>query len=485
MRHSFVLAIALSSLLFKSIAFEYESTSFTQTPVQVLSTSDTTHFKYPFVSRFLDSNYIALWGFYGDSDTAPITYKAYRRLLNATDLSVAGYDTDITLNITLISTPLFASSTDGYVAIAGVVNASTTTTTTNSSTNITTNITTNTTSIVVYVFKSDADEPSEIRAINIETTDTSADDSLSYTPHKLWFQDDYFYLLYAQSQYNVDYGLYLQAFERKSGDLKWASPAPISTNSLSGNANAQAAQQGDLIVCSWRRETEGQVVSVVVNMTDSDVAVTTDETVIATDSGTSKFAPTAAVYTESYYVIVLSQSTDGATTGFSVSFSGSNVTDTLGFALDTNYTTYSVSVASTYYNGWFVITRQSAESGTTITGTEETLQLYNYTSTASTNTSNTTNTTDTNTTDTTNTTTTTSNNTEFILVTDGSIIQGFTLPNQSYYVLILDSLDGQNGTWTAGYIGQVFTKISDSTWGAALKAVLGFVSTIIAFLLIF
>jgi hypothetical protein len=256
---------------------------------------------------------------------------------------------------------------------------------------------------------------------------------------------------------------------------------------LSGNVQAQVAQQGSTIVVSYRYDTQGQVV---VNTITTGGTIGSEVT-IATDAGNNEFAPAAVVYAENYYVVVLSQTANGLTSGFSVSYSGSNQTTTLGFALDTGFNSYSISASSAYFDGWFVITRQSKVNGNTVTANEETIQIYNYTQTitntsiASNTTNGTNGTNGSNVTTTTTTTTTSTAPIQEVLLTDGSVIQGFTLPNQSYFVFILDSETGETGKWTGGYLGQVFSSIDDSSFGSAMKAALTVVSAVVALLFVF
>ena len=466
-------ALTLSAMLLAAnAAYSYEAASFLEGPTQVLTAANDTNFKYPFVSRWIDSTYFALWGFYGDSDTAPITWNAVRRLVNTTDMTY-GNDTALPLNLTLISTPVFASSTHGYVAVAGVAETTTSTNTTDNATNATVTTNTTTTSIKVYIFSSDFENDNEVHAVTIGgTTNTT----LGYKIYKVWFQDNDFFVLYTVTVSNTDNTLFIAGFD-KNAKLEFTTPIALNTVTLTGNANVVAGGYDEDIVVAWRQDTQGQVVYVTL---DADHGKVSAETVVATDSGTTKFTPAAVAYSEEgYFTILLNQEVDGYNTGLTLSVSGSNTTTALSFALTTDATTFSVVDARGFYDGWFFISHELAETTGTVSGSSDNLYIYNYTETTTTNVTNST------TNETTTTSTTQKTNTNFLLTTDGTVLQGFTLPNQSYYVLIVDSTTGTDGAWTKGYIAQVFSQISDEQFGAVLKMAFSAVFAVVAMLFVF
>eukprot|EP00331_Platyophrya_macrostoma_P030311 CAMPEP_0176443660 /NCGR_PEP_ID=MMETSP0127-20121128/22570_1 /TAXON_ID=938130 /ORGANISM="Platyophrya macrostoma, Strain WH" /LENGTH=535 /DNA_ID=CAMNT_0017828961 /DNA_START=22 /DNA_END=1629 /DNA_ORIENTATION=- len=535
MTKAILVTVLLSAILLSGSALTFENSSFTEVPVDVLTSNDTTNFQNPFVSRYINSTYIALWGFNTASTAAPFTYNANLRLLFTDNLTANGNDTQLTLNMTFLEEPVFASSTDGYVAAVGTIqknvtvpvhyadnstnssnstndtndtNATNDTNTTNASnsTNTTTYVNVTETTVVAYIFSSDVKNVSKYAPISI-TLDMTTVNTTGFNIYDIWFHNGYFYVVYTQQSSGVDSAVYLVGFD-KDGNTKFSYPLQLNTVGLTGNAQVVAGQGNNTVVAAWKQATQGQIVYVSV---DLETSVVGPEITATTDSANVIFTPAEVVFSQNSYVVLAYQTSNGQTNALMVTYPNSNNTAQVDFALDNGYNTFIITASGQYFDGWFIITRQVTMNGNLLSATEETVQIYDYTGfitypnatdvNTTNSTDNTTNTTDNSTNGTNGTNSTnntlqsnssgvvlTGNSTqaayELSLLTNGIVVQGFTLPNQSYYVFAVDSL-ANTAQWQNGYIGQVFYKISNSNFGVMIRSAFSLLIALGAFLFMY
>lgn len=454
-----VTALFCALLSAASAVVVFQDSSFWGVPLRVLTNTDVTNFRYPFLGRYKNDQYVAMWGFFG-TGTSPVTYNAYLRLLDASTFTAVGNDTLVTLDANITSTPFFASSTDGYVVIAGV-KQEVVGTTTDTESGTTTDVTQ--TSVTATICSSDASN-SSVTTLTFGATTNSV---VNYTIYSVWFDTDYFFIAYTELVSNVESGVYLVGFKTDGTNLT-ASPLALNTVTLSGTSGLKANSNGSVLIAAWRKTTQAEVVYIELNL--ANTSAPGNETVLAKDTTTVEFYPASIIFAENYYVILLSQVTSDESVGLTVSYSGNTTTSTLNFTLGSDYNTFTISAGDKYYDGWFIITRQLAESGGTISATEETLQVYNYTDTSnSTNSSNA-------------STVITANNTQMMLLMDGSVTQGFLHPNSSYFIMVLNDYDGVTGSWTHAYVGQLFYKIS---FASVIQSVMTLMLAVATFFAIF
>lgn len=419
MKEPTVFACVLFTVLVASAhaAYSTTSSSFSIQPSQILSSTDT-NFKISstssvFLTRSINDTYIVLWGLVGSTDTVPV-YTTYRRYLDPTTFKSVGQDTTLAVRISSLSLPSYASSTNGWVALVSNKNDAN-----------------GYHQLYISTFLSSISDVTNVNTVMI-TANTGS--SNKYLVEQVWFQDSYFYVSYYQTDTALDpKQLFVQGFKNTDPSiLAFTSPVQLSTTSLSGgraNIKARCAKIPEYqnIFCMWRIPTK--ILYAILDISQS--APTASETTLVSDNGGISYTPNSVIPASNYYIILIDQS-GGATTGFTFQIStGSSLSINLGnipITLGSSFSALYVDAASAFYNGWFLITRQTDATPTT---SQNSIQPYLNSSTV--------------------------NGTARTLVADGSILQGLSLSDQAYYVLISDKPSG--GTFTNAYLGQVYSRI--------------------------
>lgn len=454
MTNNILSALLLSTFLLSvSAAFEWGTTSYTASPILLLNSSvDTDFVEQPFVSRYTDDSAFVIWGINSNTTSSPAVYSLSRRIIDSTSLAAKENDTKLSLNLTLLSTPILAYSANGYIGVAGT----------------TTNTTTNTTVVVIYLFLSSISSSTGVITIQsggIPDNDTTT----GYNVSQIWFADNYVYVAYTVTQSNVDSDVYLIGYTM-NGTSVFNTTLKLNNVTLSGAAHLRCGQVAGskIISCAWRQETQKSVVYVEADISSKTVG---SEVTIATDTGDYVYYPERVVASRAYYVILITQVDNGYANKLLVRYSTDSTTYSLQYVIPTDYEELSISDGNYYNDGWFIVIRDYNSNGNIYSETEEALMRYNYSSLSAQTSDN----------FTLNETTLTWAE-ELVLLENGIVAQGLTLPNQSYYAFILD---GMNGDWQSAYLAQVFKELSTTKFAEILKRCVLLSVTFVLFIVYF
>ena len=436
MKKHIILLIALIFLFRRAAAdFQIEASAIIGSPTLAFDTSMDTNFSqtYPFLSGSNNDESIFIWGFTPDKSTTPMTYSATRRKFNPQTFDMT--DEYIPLNLRTNEEPLIAYSPNGYIGVACTVADANDT---------------NTLNVVVYSFINTIANPDSVSTVNIVSNSTPG---ANYLVIELFYQDEYFYVIYAQLNTNSPDRIFVQGFLTSNPKITtFTTPLELNKDNNAEIHQIVCAKQpnNSSMICSWRVETQEKVVYVLVDLTNGTVS---EETTIVTDSANYRFLPDYIIIADGYFVIILDQMQDGKIKRFSAQVSTTGETVILPFTLKDGYSFANVSAAGRYYDGWFGLIRSTSEEDGQISGTEEVFQLVNQDGSA--------------------------NGTAITVLRDGRVLQGLELSDNSYWILCID---GVTGDWSKGYIMKLFSQTA--VFGDLLRPMLAFISLMLSLVIL-
>ena len=364
------------------------------------------------VTRYTDGSKIVLWAIHKDASAVPV-YSTTRRYINSSSFAKIGDDSEINLGVKCKGQPSGSSSTNGYVSLACIVPDDK-----------------SVDQLFISIFISSLKDQNDVKTVQITA---NVDKDITYEVQQTWFQDDYFYIAFTSQSGNNDQNIYLQGFKATDPTTKkFSSNLKLNTILLTNSASAKCSHipGSGSAFCMWRQDDKGKIVGVEINIGSGTAK---DEVEYFADSDGTKYTPAEIIAAQNYYVIFVNQQKLGVTTKFSVRISSAADSLQLPFTLPNLFNSVTLIDGTGYFDGWFMAIQESS-----LTSTKASIQRY--TSSAETN------------------------GTQLDLFEGGSFVQGFSLPDQSYSILAVDSSESRQ----EGYIGQVFDKISNTKFGHGL-----------------